>query len=79
MTQTRNQTGYGSLMMMIPIFGVRYCDHEIGTWYYDSRVSPSSLYMNVSPSTFYMYGHGRGHGEHNEYMYYEAPAEVSDR
>ncbi|KAA0042190.1 GATA zinc finger domain-containing protein 10-like isoform X2 [Cucumis melo var. makuwa] len=39
---------------------------------------PSSLYIDVGPSNSYMPGHGRGYREHNEYLYYEVPAEISD-
>ncbi|TYK22189.1 GATA zinc finger domain-containing protein 10-like isoform X2 [Cucumis melo var. makuwa] len=42
-------------------------------------VGPSSSYMDVDPSTSYMHGHERGYEEHNEYLYHEAPADVSDR
>uniref|UniRef100_A0A9I9E7R2 Uncharacterized protein n=1 Tax=Cucumis melo TaxID=3656 RepID=A0A9I9E7R2_CUCME len=35
--------------------------------------------MDVGPSTSYMHGHRRDRGEHNEYLYYEALAKVSDR
>uniref|UniRef100_A0A9I9DDI5 Uncharacterized protein n=1 Tax=Cucumis melo TaxID=3656 RepID=A0A9I9DDI5_CUCME len=69
-TQTQSQTGYGSLMTMMPTFGAGYCDSEFGTGYYDAGVGPSYSYMH---------GHGRGYGEHNEYLYHEAPTDVSDR
>ncbi|KAA0032200.1 serine/threonine-protein phosphatase 7 long form-like protein [Cucumis melo var. makuwa] len=42
-------------------------------------VGPSSSYMDVDLSTSYMHGHERGYEEHNEYLYHEAPADVSDR
>ena len=77
-TQTQSQTGYGSPMMMMPTFRAEYCDSEVGTRYYDAGVSPSSSYMDVGPSNSYMHGHGRGYGEHNEYLYHEAPTKVSD-
>ena len=70
MTYIQSQIGYGAPMMMMPTFGAGYCDYEVG---------PSSSYMDVGLSTFYMHGHKRGHGEHNKYMYYEAPVEVLDR
>ncbi|KAA0048355.1 GATA zinc finger domain-containing protein 10-like isoform X2 [Cucumis melo var. makuwa] len=66
-------------MTMMPTFGAGYCDSKIGTGYYDAGVGPSSSYMDVDPSTSYMHGHGRGYGKHNEYLYHEAPADVSDR
>uniref|UniRef100_A0A9I9CU75 Uncharacterized protein n=1 Tax=Cucumis melo TaxID=3656 RepID=A0A9I9CU75_CUCME len=44
--------------------------YEFGTGYYDAGVGPSYSYMH---------GHGRGYGEHNEYLYHEAPTDVSDR
>ncbi|KAA0025972.1 mediator of RNA polymerase II transcription subunit 12-like isoform X1 [Cucumis melo var. makuwa] len=78
-TQKQNQTGYGSPMIMMPTFGVGYCDFEVNTEYYDSGVGPSSSYMDVGPSTSYMHGHRHDYGEHNEYLYHEAPTEVSDR
>ena len=68
MTQTQNQTGYGTPMMMPPTFGARYCDYEVSNENYDSGISPLSSYMDVDPSTSYMHGHGHGHGEHNEYV-----------
>ncbi|TYK01176.1 GATA zinc finger domain-containing protein 10-like isoform X2 [Cucumis melo var. makuwa] len=78
-TQTQSQTGYGSPMTMMPTFEAGYCDFEVGIGYYDAGVGPSSSYVDVSPSTSYMHGHRRGYGEHNEYLYHEAPADVSDR
>uniref|UniRef100_A0A9I9DJM3 Uncharacterized protein n=1 Tax=Cucumis melo TaxID=3656 RepID=A0A9I9DJM3_CUCME len=36
----------------------------VSTIYYDSRIGPSSSYMDVGLSTSYMYGHERDHGEH---------------
>ena len=66
-------------MTMMPIFGAGHCDSEVGTGYYDSGIDPSSSYMDAGPLTSYMHGHKRGHGEHNEYLYYEAPVEVSYR
>ncbi|KAA0049532.1 GATA zinc finger domain-containing protein 10-like isoform X2 [Cucumis melo var. makuwa] len=78
-TQTQSQTGYGSPMMMMPTFGAGYCDSEVSTGYYDAGIGPLSSYMDVGPSNSYMHGHGRGYGEHNEYLYHEAPADVSDR
>ena len=79
-TQTQSQTGYGSPMMMMPAFRVGYCDFKVGIGYYDLGVSPSSSYMDVGPSTSYMHGHGHGRdrGEHNEYLYYEAPTDIPD-
>uniref|UniRef100_A0A9I9EJU6 Uncharacterized protein n=1 Tax=Cucumis melo TaxID=3656 RepID=A0A9I9EJU6_CUCME len=44
-------------MMMMPTFGVGYCDSEADTGYYDSRIGPSSSYMDVDLSTSYMHGH----------------------
>uniref|UniRef100_A0A9I9E905 Uncharacterized protein n=1 Tax=Cucumis melo TaxID=3656 RepID=A0A9I9E905_CUCME len=78
-TKTQSQTGYGSLMTMMPTFGARYCDSEVGRGYYDAGVDLSSSYMDVGPSTSYMHGYERGYGEHNEYLYHEAPADVSDQ
>ncbi|TYK16354.1 GATA zinc finger domain-containing protein 10-like isoform X2 [Cucumis melo var. makuwa] len=78
-TQTQSQTGYGRPMTMMPTFGAGYCDSEVDTGYYDVGVGSSSSYMNVGPSASYMHGHGRGYGEHNEYLYHEALADVSDR
>ncbi|KAA0026041.1 GATA zinc finger domain-containing protein 10-like isoform X2 [Cucumis melo var. makuwa] len=78
-TQTQSQTGYGSPMTMMPTFGAGYCDSEVGIGYYDAGIGPSSSYMVVGPSTSYMHGQGRGYGEHNEYLYHEAPADVSDQ
>uniref|UniRef100_A0A9I9EJH2 Uncharacterized protein n=1 Tax=Cucumis melo TaxID=3656 RepID=A0A9I9EJH2_CUCME len=66
-------------MTMMPTFGAEYYDSEVGTGYYDSGIDPLSSYMDVSPSTFYMHGHGRGYGEHNKYLYHEVLAEVLDR
>ncbi|TYK18868.1 GATA zinc finger domain-containing protein 10-like isoform X2 [Cucumis melo var. makuwa] len=78
-TQTQSQTGCGSLTMMMSTFGSRYCDSEVGTRYYNLGVGPSSSYMDVGPSTSYMHGHGHGYWEHNEYLYHETPAELSDQ
>jgi len=41
-----------------------------GSGHYDSEAGPSSSYVH---------GHGRGYGEHNEYLYYEAPIEVPEQ
>ena len=70
-TQTQSQTGYGSLIMMIRTIGVGYCDSEVGTRYYDSRLVHRSLYIDASSSNSYMHGHECAYGEHNEYLYYE--------
>ena len=79
MRQTQSQNGYGTPMIMMPTFGAGYCDSKIGTENYDSGIDPSSSYMDVGPTTFYMHGHECGHGEHNKYMYYEASIQVLDR
>uniref|UniRef100_A0A9I9CKH0 Mediator of RNA polymerase II transcription subunit 12-like n=1 Tax=Cucumis melo TaxID=3656 RepID=A0A9I9CKH0_CUCME len=63
-----------SPMTMMPTFGAGYCDSEVGTGYYDAGVGPTSSYMDVGLLTSYMHGHRRGYGEHNEYLYHEAPA-----
>ena len=69
----------GTPMMMMLIFGVGYCDSKTSKENYDSGVDPSSSYMDAGPSTSYMHGHRCDHGEHNKYMYYEAPVEILDQ
>ncbi|KAA0032526.1 GATA zinc finger domain-containing protein 10-like isoform X2 [Cucumis melo var. makuwa] len=72
--------GYGSPIMMMPTFGAKFSDSEIDIGYYELGVGPSFSCMDVGLSTSYMHiGHKRGHGEHNEYLCYKAPIDVSDR
>ena len=90
-TQTQSETGHVSPVMMMSTFGTGYYDPEVGqsldfeTGYYNSEADPSSSNfgqeyydLGTNPSSSYMHGHGRGRGEHNEYLYYVAPAVVSE-
>ncbi|KAA0047564.1 GATA zinc finger domain-containing protein 10-like isoform X2 [Cucumis melo var. makuwa] len=91
-TQTQSETGYVSPVMMMSTFGMGYYDPEVGqsldfgTRYYNSEADPSSSNfgqeyydLGTNPSSSYMHGHGHGRGEHNEYLYYEAPAAVPEK
>ncbi|TYK09816.1 mediator of RNA polymerase II transcription subunit 12-like isoform X1 [Cucumis melo var. makuwa] len=88
-TQTQSEHSYVSPLMMMPTFGTTYYDlgvgqsSDFGRVYYNSEAGPSSTdfgqqYYDLgsNPSSSYMHGHGRGRGEHNEYLYYEVPTTV---
>uniref|UniRef100_A0A9I9D3T2 Aminotransferase-like plant mobile domain-containing protein n=1 Tax=Cucumis melo TaxID=3656 RepID=A0A9I9D3T2_CUCME len=88
-TQTQSQHNYVSPVMMMPTFGTTYYDSRVGQssdfgrGYYNSEAGQSSTdfgqqYYDLGsdPSSSYMHGHGRGRGEHNEYLHYEVPAAV---
>ncbi|TYK23115.1 GATA zinc finger domain-containing protein 10-like isoform X2 [Cucumis melo var. makuwa] len=94
MTQTQKQSehSYISPVMMMSTFGTTYYDSgvgqssDFGRGYYNSEVGQSSMdfgqqYYDLGsyPSSSYMHGHGRGRGEHNEYLYYEVPAAVPEQ
>ena len=56
-----------------------YYDYEVGTGNYDSG-SVNHLHTWMPVHQLLTHDHGRGHGEHNKYMYYEAIlVEVLDR
>uniref|UniRef100_A0A9I9D8T2 Uncharacterized protein n=1 Tax=Cucumis melo TaxID=3656 RepID=A0A9I9D8T2_CUCME len=92
MTQTRSEseTCYINRMMMMSVFGTRYYDlgvgqsSNFGIGYYNIEAGPSSSNfgqeyydLRTDPSYSYKHGrYGRGHREHNEYLYYEVPAAV---
>ncbi|XP_050946586.1 serine/threonine-protein phosphatase 7 long form homolog [Cucumis melo] len=91
MTQTQSEHNYVSPVMMMPTFGTTYYDSgvgqssDFGRGYYNSEAGQSSTdfgqqYYDLGsdPSSSYMHGHGRGRGEHNEYLYYEVPAAVPE-
>ncbi|TYK03402.1 GATA zinc finger domain-containing protein 10-like isoform X2 [Cucumis melo var. makuwa] len=91
-TQTQSEHSYVSLVVMMPTFGTIYYDSGVGQSsyfgrrYYNSEVGPSSTdfgqqYYDLGsdPSSSYMHDHGRGRGEHNEYLYYEVPAAVPEQ
>uniref|UniRef100_A0A9I9DYX9 Uncharacterized protein n=1 Tax=Cucumis melo TaxID=3656 RepID=A0A9I9DYX9_CUCME len=92
MTQIQSEHSYVSPVMMMSAFGTTYYDlgvgqsSDFGTGYYNSEASPSSSNfgqqyydLGSDPSSSYMHGHGRGHGEHNEYLYYKVPAAVPEQ
>ncbi|KAA0050314.1 GATA zinc finger domain-containing protein 10-like isoform X2 [Cucumis melo var. makuwa] len=91
-TQTQSEHSYVSPVMMMPTFGTTYYDSgvnqssDFGRGYYNSEAGPSSTdfgqqYYDLGsdPSSLYMHGHGRGRGEHNEYLYYEVLAAVPEQ
>ncbi|KAL0537388.1 hypothetical protein IC582_026366 [Cucumis melo] len=91
-TQTQSEHSYVCPVMMMPTFGTTYYDSEVGQssdferGYYNSEVGQSSTNfgqqyydLGSDPSSSYMHDHGRGRGEHNEYLYYEVPAAVLEQ
>ncbi|KAA0047926.1 mediator of RNA polymerase II transcription subunit 12-like isoform X1 [Cucumis melo var. makuwa] len=92
LTLTQTDHSYVSPVMMMPTFGTTYYDSgvgqssDFGRGYYNSEAGRSSTdfgqqYYDLGsdPSSSYMHGHGRGRGEHNEYLYYEVPAAVLEQ
>ncbi|KAA0045997.1 transposase [Cucumis melo var. makuwa] len=90
--QTQSKHGYINPVIMMSAFGMTYYDSRVGqssdfgTRYYTSEAgqSPSNFgqqYYDLGsdPSSSYMYGHGRGRGEHNEYLYYEVPVAIPEQ
>uniref|UniRef100_A0A9I9DWW7 Uncharacterized protein n=1 Tax=Cucumis melo TaxID=3656 RepID=A0A9I9DWW7_CUCME len=76
-TQTQSEHSYVSPVMMMATFGTTYYDSgvgqssDFGIEYYNSEAGSY-------PSSSYMHGHGRGRGEHNEYLYSEVPAAIPE-
>ncbi|XP_050945474.1 uncharacterized protein LOC127150827 [Cucumis melo] len=92
MTQTQSEHNYVSPVMIMPTFGTTYYDSgvgqssDFGRGYYNSEEGQSSTdfgqqYYDLGsdPSSSYMHGHGRGRGEHNEYLSYEVPVVVPEQ
>uniref|UniRef100_A0A9I9DPC2 Uncharacterized protein n=1 Tax=Cucumis melo TaxID=3656 RepID=A0A9I9DPC2_CUCME len=80
-TQTQSEHGYVSPVMMI--VGQ---SSDFGTGYYNSKAGSSSSNfrqqycdLGSDSSSSYMHCHGRGRGEHNEYLYYEVPAAILEQ
>ncbi|KAL4014357.1 hypothetical protein IC575_026559 [Cucumis melo] len=91
-TQTQSEHSYVCPVMMMPTFGTTYYDSKVGQssdferGYYNSEAGQSSTNfgqqyydLGSDPSSSYMHDHGRGRGEHNEYLYYEVPAAVPEQ
>ncbi|XP_050937121.1 uncharacterized protein LOC127148153 [Cucumis melo] len=91
-TQTQSEHGYVSPVMMMRAFETTYYDSgvgqssDFGTGYYNSKAGSSSSNfrqqycdLGSDSSSSYMHCHGRGRGEHNEYLYYEVPAAILEQ
>ncbi|TYK18882.1 GATA zinc finger domain-containing protein 10-like isoform X2 [Cucumis melo var. makuwa] len=76
-TQTQSEHGYVSPVMMMRAFETTYYNSEAGPSSSNFRQQYCDLGSDSSSS--YMHCHGRGRGEHNEYLYYEVPAAILEQ